>query len=399
MAGSSENLFNLVDQLQHLESTVTNLIFEMAFKLSSLTSSNIFLMVENNLGRKYGGKPNLCSEFASTGLKPLQNDIVVEFDPSTGSVKEYPHRPNPPMMGHHNNIIADLENALFRHDVMTVKTTTTPPNNNKKRRHPTTARDSPISSGEKRRRQYNRSLNIAVDPNIAATDEAAILFGEGDIDSSSRLPKFEADNSFQQNPSHDDDDDVLIEEFTMDNSVPAPSLDAYSNMEMMEAHSNHFTAREMAVENAPVSPDVDFYFKSNEKVAALRTLTFDVAGVEVNALAPAFKIMTSVLYDVAKMASATSPSSDKRDPAARGHFDRHFDRIMTEFPQLRMLTDQGVKVKTAGFGSFVRSTMQKTFGKLLDKALHADARGSTENGLRSIEGSLKSPFAHDVNAC
>merc|ERR1712168_350172 len=165
---------------------------------------------------------------------------------------------------------------------------------------------------------------------------------------------------------------------------------------MVETHSNHFTTREM-VENTPVSPDVNFYFKSNEKVAALRNLTFEVAGVEVNALAPAFKIMTSVLYDVAKMASATSPSSDKRDPQARGHFDKHYDRIMNEFPQLRMLTDQGVKVKTAGFGSVVRSTMQKTFGKLLDKALHADARGS-ENGLRSIENSLKSPLVPPLMA-
>jgi len=387
MAASSENLFNLVDQLQHLESTVTNLIFEMAFKLSSLTSSNIFLMVENNLGRKYGGKPNLCSEFVTTGLKPIQNDIVVEFDAGTGSVKEFPNRHHHYDHHHHHhhhpgNIIDDLENALFRQDVLT-KTPPPPPppssNGNKKRRH--SARDQ-LSSGEKRRRQYNRSLNVAVDP-FAIADEA-VLLREGD--DSAQAAKFEPDNSsFPQN-QHEGllDDNVLIDDFTIDKSVIAnSSIDAHSNnMEMMESHANHFTAREM-VEHAPVSADVDFYFTNNEKVAALRTLTFEVAGVEVNAMAPAFKIMTSVLYDVAKMASATSPTTDKRDPQARRHFDKHFDRIMNEFPQLRMLTDQGVKVKTAGFGSFVRSTMQKTFGKLLDKALHADARCS-DNGLRGI---------------
>lgn len=212
MAASSENLFNLVDQLQHLESTVTKLIFEMAFKLSSLTSSNIFLMVENNLGRKYGGKQNLCAEFSSAvGLKPIPNDIVVEFDPETGFLKEYPHpstshqtrhhhsdfHPPPPPNSHSLDIVDDLEHALFYHHHQNVLSSkNTPPNQNKKRRH--SARDSNLTSGEKRRRQYNQSLNNsngAVDP-IAIADDDLNVFGAGD--ESASVPKLETDaNSFQ----------------------------------------------------------------------------------------------------------------------------------------------------------------------------------------------------------
>ena len=365
MAASSESLFNLVDQLQHLESTVTNLIFEMAFKLSSLTSSNIFVMVENNLGRKYAGKPNLCAEYASTGLKHLHNDIKVDFDPHSGLVKEYPSTRDIDLDD------SDLENAFFRQDPNATRSTAVAA---KKRRY--SARDSLTASGEKRRRQANRSHNADV---IAASPVGDTAFGRPE--DAMHVAKFEHDDrNYDQNAN---DDDIMIEEFTLDNNAAVNgNLPDAGFKNAGNGHESHpYYAPEVnhhgaVMEAGGVSSDVDFYFKNNEKVAALRTMTFEVTGVEVNALAPAFKIMTSVLYDVAKMASGTSPTRDKRDPHARAHFDKHFDRIMSEFPQLRMLTDQGVKVKTAGFGSFVRSTMQKTFGKVLDKALHADAKGN-----------------------
>ena len=416
---SSESLFNLVDQLQHLESTVTNLIFEMAFKLSSLTSSNIFVMVENNLGRKYAGKSHLCAEYATIGLKALHNDIKVDFDPESGSLKEFPTANN-----HHHRVPDieinenDLDDALFRHDFNITQKTSTPTTTtalmtNKKRRH-----SAALIAGEKRRRQYNRSLNVAVDP-VSRSDEGGTisdpLARPNDL---LQISKFEGDSTHYDSRNggvggngcgtNNDDDDILIEEFTMDDDVSASVLNNHRNAKNgavdnqtfdNRVPNNHFNpSREISSENGNgnISGDVDSYFQNNEKVAALRTLTFDVTGVEVDAFAPAFKIMTSVLYDVAKMASGTSPTSDKRDPHARAHFDKHFDRIMLEFPQLRMLTDQGVKVKTAGFGSFVRSTMQKTFGKLLDKALQADAKGAENHAVKTGNAEngqhLKSPF-------
>ena len=266
MAASSESLFNLVDQLQHLESTVTNLIFEMAFKLSSLTSTNIFVMVENNLGRKYAGKSHLCAEYATTGLKPLQNDIKVEFDPESGVIKECPqHRVGVPDDLDDND---DLENAIFRHENSLFRghdaaggivNNKTPPNNNNKRRHPT--RDS-ASSGEKRRRHYNRSLNIAVDPvapplppPLSHQNDA---FGSrGPEDSMMRVAKLE-DIDDGGGTNYDDhhgggggggpnDDDVLIEEFTMDNGSSAASFLSDNNHSALARldgshHNNHFPA-------------------------------------------------------------------------------------------------------------------------------------------------------------
>jgi hypothetical protein len=86
---STENLFTLVDQLQHLETSLITIIFELALKLSSLTSTNIFLLVENSMGRKFAGKPHLCNAYTSHGLKTLSNDIKVQIEPS-GRLRESP---------------------------------------------------------------------------------------------------------------------------------------------------------------------------------------------------------------------------------------------------------------------------------------------------------------------
>ena len=160
MAASSENLLNLVDQLQHLESTVTNLIFEMALKLSSLTGSNIFVMVETNLGRKYAGKPNLCAEYASTGLKHLHNDIKVDFDPHSGLVKEYP------LMRDIDLDDSDLETAFSPQDLNTTRPAAVAI---RKRRY--SAPDTLSTSAKKRRRQASRALN-ADDIMASPVDEA-----------------------------------------------------------------------------------------------------------------------------------------------------------------------------------------------------------------------------------
>jgi hypothetical protein len=116
--------------------------------------------------------------------------------------------------------------------------------------------------------------------------------------------------------------------------------------------------------------DIDSYLSESLKVSAIRSMTFESTYTEFDIQAPEYKVITSVLYDVSKLASASSPTCDKRDDRARGHFERAFERIMTEFPHFQTLHDKGVRVKNHKFRNFIRSTMQKTYGKLLDKALH-----------------------------
>ena len=50
------NLVNLVSQLQHMESAFAAVLMEAAFKLSSLTETNVFLLIESPDSRKFGGK-------------------------------------------------------------------------------------------------------------------------------------------------------------------------------------------------------------------------------------------------------------------------------------------------------------------------------------------------------
>jgi len=359
---STDCLFDLVDQLHNLESTVTSLIFEMAFKLSALSSTNIFVLVENNQGRKYAGKSHLCDFYATSGLKSLANDVRVDFD-SSGVMTETPHplqsthqllRPSQPSP---SNLAADNLG----------------PSPVKKRRQNLKRWSDPHSSP-----LLNGSSNCppTIDGHVEATLEPDLpqhvtctlseeTFGHHTLSSSSDLVVAK----FEPSTLNDGDDDVLIDDF-FDPPDEIRGHDVDGRLDSVVSVSSY--AATSTEDSGEVDDNVDAYLALNGKVGAFRKMSLEVSGADVNAFTPAFKIMTSVLYDVAKLAANSAPSNDKRHPRSRAHFERHFDRIMQEFPQLRTLTDQGVKVKSSGFGSFVRSTMQKTFGKLLDKALNSN---------------------------
>ena len=51
----ASNLIGLVNQLQHMESAFAAVLMEAAFKLSSLTETNVFILVETAEMRKFGG--------------------------------------------------------------------------------------------------------------------------------------------------------------------------------------------------------------------------------------------------------------------------------------------------------------------------------------------------------
>ena len=52
----ASNLIGLVTQLQHMESAFAAVLMEAALKLSALTETNVFLLIETSDTRKFGGK-------------------------------------------------------------------------------------------------------------------------------------------------------------------------------------------------------------------------------------------------------------------------------------------------------------------------------------------------------
>ena len=52
---AATNLIGLVNQLQHMESAFSAVLMEAALKLSALTETNVFILIESSETRKFGG--------------------------------------------------------------------------------------------------------------------------------------------------------------------------------------------------------------------------------------------------------------------------------------------------------------------------------------------------------
>ena len=52
----ASNLIGLVNQLQQMENTFTGVLLEAALKLSALTETSVFVIVESGETRRFGGK-------------------------------------------------------------------------------------------------------------------------------------------------------------------------------------------------------------------------------------------------------------------------------------------------------------------------------------------------------
>jgi len=85
---SSQDLFQLLNQLQTVEKTLINILLEAAIKLTSLTESNIFVLVETPEERKFAGSSTLCQSFVDGELRYKENDIQLEVNAARCDVVE-----------------------------------------------------------------------------------------------------------------------------------------------------------------------------------------------------------------------------------------------------------------------------------------------------------------------
>ena len=89
---SAQNLLPLLEQLQLMENSLTNFMFETILKLRSLTDSKVFLLLENSERRRYCGSPELVDVFEHRGLNGHSNDVRVILDTSTDVLIERKNR-------------------------------------------------------------------------------------------------------------------------------------------------------------------------------------------------------------------------------------------------------------------------------------------------------------------
>ena len=82
---STDNLMSLLNQLQMMESTVTDFMMETILRFQRLTDAKVFLLVERNgiePKRRYCGSQELLRHYGNGGLTQQSNDHLVELDSS-----------------------------------------------------------------------------------------------------------------------------------------------------------------------------------------------------------------------------------------------------------------------------------------------------------------------------
>ena len=77
---SPQSLLDLVTRLQHIEQNITDILLEAAMKMSSLTDSSVFILVETQEGRKFSGVPHMCDAYRNSQLTPKDTDVECLVD-------------------------------------------------------------------------------------------------------------------------------------------------------------------------------------------------------------------------------------------------------------------------------------------------------------------------------
>ena len=92
---SSDNLFSLLNQLQVMETSLTNFMIETVLRLRTLTETKVFLLVEtagSERKRRYCGAAELVDSYERGGLAGRVEDSRVELDATVNTLIDRPSR-------------------------------------------------------------------------------------------------------------------------------------------------------------------------------------------------------------------------------------------------------------------------------------------------------------------
>ena len=74
-----EGISAVLRQLKVMEKSFANILMEAAVKLSHLSNSQMFILIETQDGRTFTGSPNLCEAFSTNGLYGQENDVQMHI--------------------------------------------------------------------------------------------------------------------------------------------------------------------------------------------------------------------------------------------------------------------------------------------------------------------------------
>ena len=73
---AQENV-DYVHRLKALENSFTLLLMEAFSRMTELTQSRLFVLVETGDGRTFTGSPSLCEQYSNRGLIRGSNDVLL----------------------------------------------------------------------------------------------------------------------------------------------------------------------------------------------------------------------------------------------------------------------------------------------------------------------------------
>ena len=76
-----EGFFSVLRQIKAIENSFMNILMEAAYKMSKLTQSQMFVLIESPEGRTFTGSPNLCQAYSTgDGLFAHDSDVHLGLD-------------------------------------------------------------------------------------------------------------------------------------------------------------------------------------------------------------------------------------------------------------------------------------------------------------------------------
>ena len=284
--GAQPYLLPLLNQLQGVEETLTNLIIETVLKLQSLTETKVFLLLEASGGKKrrFCGAPELIDSFKREELSyAVETDFQVALDPNVCSIVEQDACDDAMFSETHNDDYADQSHP-DNDELLTFKlgnsVSSSPTRKDKKRMKPHTNKPA-----KKAKISYPSPAMALIDSGLKheATEEDMTNTDFYDHDSES----FDWKQSENSHTSHDDKletpNDSAGDEDEKSSFDPSPYLGNAAKTEEFKVILSGKGSRQLLtgdgwryhMNRGPCGPKNRVYYECVQKGCPARAATFE----------------------------------------------------------------------------------------------------------------------------
>jgi len=351
---SPHNLIGLVNQLQNIESTMMAAIMEMLMKVATLTDANVFLLVDAVEGRRFAGKRHLVDAYLAGALAPVGTDVEMELDPSVTALRR---RPISGMNYNRNFNGASHANG----DRNMKRTMAAAPANRETFNHGSVKRIRPSP-------QKNPPIPdfLPPIPEPSTTNSNKKTLQDIKMELADKKPFLEISCFNDDEGGTSQPLDISLEEEDGDSDVEEMGEISMSDVDSGDT----LLSAEPIVNNQQFVDmfDIQSFLSLNPKSVALQA-ECDASVVDKTSVT--HKLLTSLLYDVAKTASHAITTKDKKSEESKAFFNYVFDNVWATFPFFNELIKAGIRVrdgnKDKNIKYFMRHKLQKWYAAMLDK--------------------------------